>query len=33
MIKITKILIDTELHTKKSSVWYKVGGNVVLWGT
>ena len=33
MIKITKMLIDTGLYTKKSSVWYKVGGNVVLWGT
>ena len=33
MIKIAKILIDTKLHTNKSSVWCKMGGNVVLWGT
>ncbi len=33
MIKITKMLINTDLHTKKSSVWYKVGENGVLWGT
>jgi hypothetical protein len=33
MIKITKILMNTELHTNKSSVWCKVGENGVLWGT
>ncbi len=33
MIKITNILMNTELHTNKSSVWYKVGENGVLWGT
>ena len=33
MIKIAKMLMNTELHTNKSSVWCKMGGNVVLWGT